>query len=124
MLCNEQGKILFNLYVVENRITSAGVVIYYHWEAMLISYLSTRFVLLPFTNIKELVENSDYRIGLNRGTTQEAYFMTSNDPFVQKAYSERIEPYLEEFELHTNNMNNLLLTDESLAVFNSYNMGR
>ena len=97
MLCNEQGKILFNLYVVENRITSAGVVIYYHWEAMLISYLSTRFVLLPFTNIKELVENSDYRIGLNRGTTQEAYFMTSNDPFVQKAYSERIEPYLEEF---------------------------
>ena len=102
----------------------AGMLIYYHWEAMLISYLSTRFVVLPFTNIRELVENSDYRIALMRGTIQESYFKTSSDPHVQKAYSERIAPYLDEFEPFRNSLNTLLLTDESLAIYNNFAGGR
>ena len=102
----------------------AGVLIYYHWEAMLISYLSTRFVVLPFTNIRELVENSDYRIALIQGTFQESYFTTSSDPFVQKAYYDRIQPYFDGYEPYYDNLNALLLEDESLAVFDSYEIGR
>ena len=102
----------------------AGVIIYYHWEAMLISYLSTRFVVLPFTNIRELVENSNYRIGLMPGSSQESYFKTSTDPFVQEAYSERIEPYLDEFDQFSKNLIDLLLSDETLAIYISYTMGR
>ena len=102
----------------------AGLLIYYHWEAMLISYLSTRFVVLPFTNIRELVQNSDYRIALMRGSSQESFFKTSPDPYVQKAYSDRIEPYLDEFEPFSRNLIDLLLTDESLAIYISYAMGR
>ena len=98
----------------------AGVVIYYYWEAMLVSYLSTRFIVLPFTNIRELMENSDYRIGLIRGTSHEAYFKSSADPIIQKAYYERIEPYLEEYAPFYDNMNALLLRDESLAVYQNF----
>ena len=111
-------------YQTENRILFAGLLIYYHWEAMLISYLSTRFVVLPFTNIRELVQNSDYRIALMRGSSQESFFKTSPDPYVQKAYSDRIEPYLDEFEPFSRNLIDLLLTDESLAIYISYAMGR
>ena len=102
----------------------AGVVIYYYWEAMLVSYLSTRFIVLPFTNIRELMENSDYRIGVTRGTSHEAYFKSSADPIVQKAYSERIEPYLEEYFPFSADMEALLLKDESLAVYQNFFMGR
>ena len=98
----------------------AGVVIYYYWEAMLVSYLSTKIIVLPFTNIQELLKNSDYRIGLIGGTSQEDYFKLSSDPFMQKAYNERIEPFLEEFKPFYNNLNDLLLKDESLAVFNDF----
>ena len=111
-------------YHTENRILFAGLLIYYHWEAMLISYLSTRFVVVPFTNIRELVQNSDYRIALMRGSSQESFFKTSPDPYVQKAYSDRIEPYLDEFEPFSRNLIDLLLTDESLAIYISYAMGR
>ena len=37
-----------------------GTMMYWHWEAMLISYLATRVVVLPFTNIPELVANSQF----------------------------------------------------------------
>ena len=104
----------------QNRIMFAGVLTYYYWEAMLVSYLSTKVVVLPFTNIFELLKNSDYRIALIGGTSQEDYFKLSSDPIVQQAYYERIEPYLEEFAPFYSNLNDLLLRDESLAVFNNY----
>ena len=116
---------LFTIYLLfKKRTIVAGAVIYYHWEAMLISYLSTRFTVLPFTNIRELVETSDYRIALMRGTYQDTYFKTTTDVFIQRAYSERIEPFMDEFEPFYPNLKDLLLTDESLAVFESYEVVR
>ncbi len=46
--------------------------IYYHWEAMLISYLATRVVVLPFKSlegrhwIKDMSKNVSYRINRHR----------------------------------------------------------
>ena len=77
----------------------AGVVTYYHWEAMLVSYLSTRITVLPFTTIGEMLKESDYRIGLMPGTIQEDFFKLSPDPMLQQAFKERIEPYLEDYPL-------------------------
>ena len=59
----------------------AGVLTYYYWEAMLVSYLSTKVVVLPFTNIFELLKNSDYRIALIGGTSQEDYFKLFNHAY-------------------------------------------
>ena len=37
-----------------------GLLCYFHWEAMLISYLAKRVIAVPFSNMQELYK-SDYR---------------------------------------------------------------
>ena len=74
-----------------------GALIWWHWEAMLVSYLATRKISLPFKNIPELVANTPFKIELIPGTSFEDAFRYSPDPDWQKAYDERIEPYLENY---------------------------
>ena len=104
----------------------AGIVIYYYWEAMLISYLSTRFISLPFTDIRGLVENSDFKIALIEGTSMEAAFKLSTDPIWQKAYSERIEPFFDQYAPYYENykLAELALEDESVAIYFPFGSGR
>ncbi len=40
----------------------AAMVIFYYWEAMLISYLAVRKTQLPFSTLDELAENSNYKV--------------------------------------------------------------
>ena len=75
-----------------------SAIIYWNWEAMLISYLSTRFITLPFYGVKSLIEKSDYQIALWPGTAFEDTFKLSIDPAFEKAWSERIEPYLDVYQ--------------------------
>ena len=98
----------------------AGVVTYYHWEAMLVSYLSTRITVLPFTTMGEMLKESDYRIGLMPGTIQEDFFKLSPDPMLQQAFKERIEPYLEDYPSSYADLIALTLKDESLAVYGAF----
>ena len=53
----------------------ASVLLYWHWEAMLISYLATRVIVLPFNNIDELVKTSSFKIALNPGSSYEGTFI-------------------------------------------------
>ena len=89
---------------------------------MLISYLSTRFIALPFKNIKDLVENSDFKIALIKGTSMEDSFKLSTDPIWQKAYSERIKPYFDlfaPFNEGQDRLDELALNDESIGASSS-----
>ena len=51
------------------RIIVAGMLLFWHWEAMLISYLAARKTVLPFENVEELVRTSNFRIALHEGKT-------------------------------------------------------
>ena len=73
-----------------------GTMIYWHWEAMLISFLATRVISLPFKDIPDLVANTEFRIILRPGTSFEDAFKTSPDPIWQAAWTYRIEPHLDE----------------------------
>ena len=85
-----------NIYSIINySISFAGVVIYYSWEAMLITSLQTRVVSLPFTDISSMMTKTDYKISLVPGGTAEASFRDSTNPLFRKAYKERIEPYID-----------------------------
>ena len=46
---------------------SGAALIYYYWEAMLISYLSTRVTPIPFITIKGLLDSS-YSFNAKPGT--------------------------------------------------------
>ena len=73
-----------------------GTMIFWHWEAMLISFLATRVISLPFKDIPDLVANTEFRIILRPGTSFEDAFKTSPDPIWQAAWTYRIEPHLDE----------------------------
>ena len=81
-----------------------GTMMIWHWEAMLISYLATRIISLPFKDIPDLVSNTDFGIILRPGTAFEDAFKTSHDQIWQTAWTDRVQPHLEEhvgFSLHT-----------------------
>ena len=73
-----------------------GTMIFWQWEAMLISYLATKTISLPFKDITDLVSNTQFRIILLPGTSLEDHFKTSTDPIWQTAWTDRVKPHLKE----------------------------
>ncbi len=39
--------------------------IYWHWEAMLISFLQVRKTVLPFSSLEDLYENTDFNVSFD-----------------------------------------------------------
>ena len=72
-----------------------GLLLNIAWNANLISYLATSKINLPFESIATLLSLTNYQIAINPGTSLEDTFKLSTDSTYQKAWSERIEPYLE-----------------------------
>ena len=95
-----------------------SVVLYYNWEAMLVSYLAARFVSLPFTSIETLISDTNYKIFIEPGTYAQTSFERSINPTWQAAWSERIKPNLEDYttELYTGNMGIYVLDFQSLIL--------
>ena len=85
---------------------------FWHWEAMLISNLATRVISLPFKDILDLVANTQFRIVVMPGSSYEAAFRTSTDPIWQTAWTDRVQPHLEEHNgFSIQDFANLLTTD-------------
>ena len=97
----------------------ASILLYYHWEAMLISYLATRVIVLPFNNIKELVDQSTFVISLFPGSSYMDAFKFSEDPDWQRAWKQRLEPYLDNYE-DTSRMINYPLQDSNVALYDNF----
>ena len=106
------GKVVFAV------LFCASILIFYHWEAMLISYLATRVIVLPFNNIRELVEQSTFVIALFPGSSLDS-FKFSEDPNWQRAWKQRIEPYLDDHK-DTSRMINYPLKDSNVALYENF----
>ena len=74
-----------------------GLLLNISWNANLISYLSTSKTVLPFTSLETLIDSTNYRIVIIPNTAQEESFKDHELPIRQKAWDERIEPYLEQY---------------------------
>ena len=72
-------------------------IIYFHWEAMLLSFLLVEKFNLPFTDFQTLLDNTNYRIGVTTGSYSEDIFKYSPFEIYKKAYDTRIKPYLNEY---------------------------
>ena len=75
----------------------AATLIFYLWEAMLVTYLSSRKTILPFNTIEEMYLNTNFRLALIPNTAYEDDFKYSTDPMFRKIYEERIKPHLKEY---------------------------
>ncbi len=116
----------------------AGYLIYALWEAMLISYLATRVIALPFRNLEGLLKESSYRyinatisghchatlhlcrLGLMPGSAYEDAFKLSNDPVWIEIYNSRVQPYLEDYQSYGSAVEPLALENEETAIYNNY----
>ena len=74
-----------------------GFLLYLLWEAMLISYLAKRVINIPFNDVSTLVTKTDFKITVRQGTSYEDAFKTATDPFWQKAWIDRVEPFLQDY---------------------------
>ena len=96
--------------------------LYLQWEAMLISYLARRVTVIPFDSIPKLVADTDFKISLMPGTSFEDVFKTATDPYWQKAWNDRIEPFLADYKsYYGNSINlaiNLLQTTKDPVLYN------
>ena len=98
-----------------------GTMIFWHWEAMLISYLASRSITLPFKDIPDLVANTQFRIIIMPGTSQVDSFKTSPDPAWQTAWIDRVKPHLHEHVGFVNqDFSDLLATDGKSAWYSNY----
>ena len=98
-----------------------GTMIFWHWEAMLISYLAIRVTSLPFIGIPDLVYNTEFRIILTPGSSAEDAFKTSTDPNWQVAWTDRVQPHLEEHVgLSSQDFADILEKDGSSALYDNH----
>ena len=88
----------------------------------MISYLATRKIVLPFNNVEELVKTSNYKIALVPGTNAENVFRYSSDKWWQQAWSERIEPYLQNYAglKKFQDIMKFPMEDSEIAVFDKF----
>ena len=54
-------------------------------------------MVLPFTSLETLIDSTNYRIVILPNSAQEEAFKDHELPIRQKAWEQRIEPYLEQY---------------------------
>ena len=101
-----------------------GLLLYYHWEAMIVSYLSTRIINIPFDGIPDLIINTDYNLLALPGSSQADSFKHSKDPIWQKAWNERMKPFLDDYTKQygtgPNGLKDFILDNENFALYNNF----
>ena len=100
-----------------------GALLYWHWEAMLVSYLAIRKTVLPFATLEEMYTNTPFRLAMIPSSAYEDDFKFSPDPLWQKIYKERIQPHLAEYAAypdHLFDMNHFIENDFKTALYEGY----
>ena len=80
-------------------IVFGGIMIYYLWEAMLISYLSVKKVYMPFRTLEELEKTSNYKLVVAKGFSQLDMFRSSNEYPYKDIWVKKMQPYAQDFPL-------------------------
>ncbi len=94
--------------------------IFWQWGAMVTSYLSARVVDMPFKDLTSLIEQSDFKIGVLKGTSMIDSFKFAKDPIWVRAWNERISPYLNSYKDNNEEMVLSVLTDKKMALYNNF----
>ena len=100
-----------------------AALLFWHWEAMLVSYLATRKTVMPFTTVTDMYLSTNFRLALIPSTTFEDNFKYSKEPLWQEIYKERIQPYLTEYSSYENYLSDMVYfirEDFSTALIDGY----
>ena len=100
------------------------MLLWFHWQAVLVSYLSIRKTILPFSSLEELVNNGqDFRLAVNPGTSLMDNFKYATEDTWQKAWKGQIEPHVHEYIAHKESKKNMidyLMENNKVALYQHY----
>ena len=78
--------------------------LWFHWEAMLVSYLSVRKTSLPFQSMEELVnDKKNFRIAVLPGSSLMDTFKFAKNDIWQNAWKNQIQPNLGDYTVAKRN---------------------
>ena len=98
-----------------------GVLLYLHWESMLISYLATRVTPIPFGSLEEL-RDSSYSFYAIPGSSHWSAFK-NGDGVWREIYEEKLAPFEAEYvQLAKGEQQpvDVILRDSSTALWANY----
>ena len=101
----------------------SGVILYFHWEAMLISYLATRTVKYPFTDLREMYEETDFKFYTLPGSAMWSSFKDSDLELWRNIHRDMFVPNEEWFDQYkgpTEKQVEWILLDTSHALYANY----
>ena len=98
------------------------MLLWFHWEAMLVSYLSVRKTYLPFESVEELVNNEkDFKIVASPGSSLMDTFKFSKNDIWQKGWTNQMQPYLEDYKKDWKNSGvNYLMDNSNVALYSHF----
>ncbi|PSN40520.1 Ionotropic receptor 157 [Blattella germanica] len=89
IFCQAGAEDVPNVWSIRLVIISAcviGYIVYLAYSAMLFSFLAVRKYEMPFNNLKELIDDGRYKLGLIENTADFLFFKETNDPLLKEAY--------------------------------------
>ena len=98
--------------------------VFWHWEAMLISYLTSRTTTLPFKNIDQLISDTTTNIVVMPGSAQLDEFKYSSESSVWKtAWSERIKPNLDKYPKSSDEAGQFIMNQPDYTAYLTFESG-
>ena len=98
-----------------------GVLLYFHWESMLISYLATRVTPIPFRSLKEL-RDSSYSFYAIPGSSHWSAFKNGAGVW-REIYEGKLAPFEDEYvEMARSDRQpvDVILQDSGMALWANY----
>ena len=74
-----------------------SVLLYFLWEAMLVSYLAVDVQVLPFTGMETFMSSSNYKMASAPGWYAYSVFEHATNPTWKAVFTERMEPYVDDY---------------------------
>ena len=93
-----------------------GMLVYYHWEAELTSHLAFRITNLPFNNLEDLSQSSQFNLIVAKGTVHLDFFKNSDDPVRSKIWRDKLKPHFDDLPF-LEEMEYMILNDPYLVAY-------
>ena len=82
----------------------SSVLLYFLWEAMLVSYLAVDVQVLPFNGMETFISSSNYKMTTGiPGSYAQSVFEYATDPTWKAVFTERLEPYIDDYGKYLGN---------------------
>jgi ABC-type amino acid transport substrate-binding protein len=108
---------VFSNRVALTSVFFGGALIFWHWEAMLISFLAVRKIVLPIRTLQDLSLRSDYAFMVQKNMIYEDLFRYATDPVSLKIWKEKMEQNIDQYPSNEKEMVQILLRRSNLVIY-------